>query len=251
MLKNIIDKLSSGSLGSDDYELFAIVADEVQRNDIDQGIWAKSIAETSGDITKAKSRYIKLRVNYLKKEYLKALEEEQKSLNNLKLKLDKLRLERKTLREDIIRKRQDLEYRKTLLDQIKQREKTLEDELDNFFQKSSTSTKNKVFSNLILVVAAITVAFIFLSSAVPPSLIVWSVFSTAITTLLALYFVSNSYGVVGKISARKCLDLTRSSICQSESWRHDCLQELNKLEQQLSTIDDDIQKISTYLSRHH
>lgn len=48
--------------------LYEIVAGEIAKGDIRQGLWAKAFSQSSGDEQAAKSKYIKLRVDSLRDE---------------------------------------------------------------------------------------------------------------------------------------------------------------------------------------
>lgn len=47
-------------------ELYAQVAEEIAQRDVSLGLWAKALLEARGDESRAKSSYIKLRVEQLK-----------------------------------------------------------------------------------------------------------------------------------------------------------------------------------------
>lgn len=63
----------------DDSQYYEVVSEEVQNGQIRPGLWAKAIAETSGDQEKAKALYLKLRVLELKAQILetKRIQENQ------------------------------------------------------------------------------------------------------------------------------------------------------------------------------
>ena len=50
-----------------DQKYFDQVAQELNNGNIDPGVWARALADTSDESAKAKARYINLRVNILKK----------------------------------------------------------------------------------------------------------------------------------------------------------------------------------------
>ena len=49
-------------------KLYEIVADEMDRNEIRKGLWAKALAQAGGDDVKVKGKYISLRVESLRDE---------------------------------------------------------------------------------------------------------------------------------------------------------------------------------------
>ena len=61
----------------DEEKLYSIVADELSRNSISQGLYAKAQAESAGDESKARARYIKLRVDILRSERAAVFEQQQ------------------------------------------------------------------------------------------------------------------------------------------------------------------------------
>lgn len=51
----------------DDTELYALVADEIEAGKIDKGLWAKMFAESDGDESRTRARYLKARVDQMRK----------------------------------------------------------------------------------------------------------------------------------------------------------------------------------------
>ena len=47
-------------------EIYRVVTDELEKDEIDRVLWVKAFAESGGDRDKAKAIYIKCRVNELK-----------------------------------------------------------------------------------------------------------------------------------------------------------------------------------------
>ena len=62
MFKTPEDRLS-------EVQLYEMVAEEIANNQQSKGLWAKAIAETEGEIEKAKALYIKLRVQMIMDEW--------------------------------------------------------------------------------------------------------------------------------------------------------------------------------------
>ena len=62
MFKTPEDRLS-------EIELYELVAEEIANNQQSKGLWAKAIADTEGELEKAKALYIKLRVQMIKDEW--------------------------------------------------------------------------------------------------------------------------------------------------------------------------------------
>ena len=59
-------KLAASKLAEE--QLYAHAAEEVASGQIRQGLWAKALAETGGDVAAAKAQYLKLRVEIMKAE---------------------------------------------------------------------------------------------------------------------------------------------------------------------------------------
>ena len=59
-------KLAASKLAEE--QLYAQAAEEVASGQIRQGLWAKALAESDGDETAAKGRYLKLRVEIMRAE---------------------------------------------------------------------------------------------------------------------------------------------------------------------------------------
>ncbi|KFA99542.1 hypothetical protein [Vibrio sp. ER1A] len=65
MLKKLFVKNASAKERLFEEHLYAAVADELQRGEKRIGLWTKALAKSSGDLGKAESEYIKLRVQSL------------------------------------------------------------------------------------------------------------------------------------------------------------------------------------------
>jgi hypothetical protein len=57
---------NKNSKGQNDEDLWGVALNEVESNNKDSNIWAKSLAEANGDNEKATALYLKKRVKYLK-----------------------------------------------------------------------------------------------------------------------------------------------------------------------------------------
>ena len=57
---------NKNSKGQNDEDLWVVALNEVESNNKDSNIWAKSLAEANGDNEKATALYLKKRVKYLK-----------------------------------------------------------------------------------------------------------------------------------------------------------------------------------------
>jgi len=62
MFKTPEDRLS-------EVQLYEMVAEEIANNQQSKGLWAKAIADTEGELEKAKALYIKLRVQMIMDEW--------------------------------------------------------------------------------------------------------------------------------------------------------------------------------------
>ena len=79
------DKISAARRRKDDEKLYEAVAEELSRDEKNEGLWLKAMAETDGDENKTKARYVDFRIRSLKDEKELAA---QKSTQNLKTKKD-------------------------------------------------------------------------------------------------------------------------------------------------------------------
>ena len=61
-------KIHAAKSRAQEASLYELVANELEHGLGDKGIWAKSIAECDGDESKAKAKYLKLRVQALRDE---------------------------------------------------------------------------------------------------------------------------------------------------------------------------------------
>ena len=66
MLKQFFDRLWSGGTSPEDADIYAEVHQEISSGHLNAGLWTKALAASSGDIERAKSRYIEMRANVLK-----------------------------------------------------------------------------------------------------------------------------------------------------------------------------------------
>lgn len=76
--------LKAAELRQFEEQLFALVALEVETNDIRPGLWAKAFSEADGDESRTRAGYLKLRVQSLKDELLQLDDALQAVANRLK-----------------------------------------------------------------------------------------------------------------------------------------------------------------------
>lgn len=68
LLDSLKTALGMAVVNADEESLYEIVAREIAANNLRPGLWAMAIAQAGGDDTRARGRYIQLRVAALKKE---------------------------------------------------------------------------------------------------------------------------------------------------------------------------------------
>ena len=117
-------------------DLYLIATKEVERGEIDEALWSKSMALAEGDETKAKYKYIKFRVEILPKEFKKFklhLEDVSKAENE-KIKLSPGHLPREVVEYNL--KKLWLEMKKKGEDPLSYRSKFDPD----YYQKMNEQT---------------------------------------------------------------------------------------------------------------
>jgi len=83
--------------------LYKKVAEEIEKKEIDKGLWAMALSECLGDKIAAESRYIKLRAQDIEDEYIDQFERDQK-------------IELEKVREIVTKERNDgLKYLSTII----------------------------------------------------------------------------------------------------------------------------------------
>jgi len=105
MLKQLLDRAWSGGTSPHDSEIYALIHKELSSGGMDAGLWTKAIAVSDGNNEKAKSRYIELRANALRKarkqvqDFAKQTQREQRVIERQNAEQERLRQELNSLKQ--------------------------------------------------------------------------------------------------------------------------------------------------------
>lgn len=105
MLKQLIDRAWSGGTSPHDSEIYALIHKELSSGGMDAGLWTKAIAVSDGNNEKAKSRYIEMRANALRKarkqvqDFAKQTQREQRAIERQNAEQERLRQELNSLKQ--------------------------------------------------------------------------------------------------------------------------------------------------------
>ena len=105
MLKQHIDRAWSGGTSPHDSEIYALIHKELSSGGMDAGLWTKAIAVSDGNNEKAKSRYIEMRANALRKarkqvqDFAKQTQREQRAIERQNAEQERLRQELNSLKQ--------------------------------------------------------------------------------------------------------------------------------------------------------
>ena len=105
MLKQLLDRAWSGGTSPHDSEIYALIHKELSSGGMDAGLWTKAIAVSDGNNEKAKSRYIELRANALRKarkqvqDFAKQTQREQRAIERQNAEQERLRQELNSLKQ--------------------------------------------------------------------------------------------------------------------------------------------------------
>lgn len=97
MLKQLLDRAWSGGTSPHDSEIYALIHKELSSGGMDAGLWTKAIAVSDGNNEKAKSRYIEMRANALRKarkqvqDFAKQTQREQRAIERQNAEQERLR----------------------------------------------------------------------------------------------------------------------------------------------------------------
>ena len=104
MLKQLLDRAWSGGTSPHDSEIYALIHKELSSGGMDAGLWTKAIAVSDGNNEKAKSRYIEMRANALRKarkqvqDFAKQTQREQRAIERQNAEQERLRQELNSLK---------------------------------------------------------------------------------------------------------------------------------------------------------
>ena len=105
MLKQLLDRAWSGGTSPHDSEIYALIHKELSSGGMDAGLWTKAIAVSDGNNEKAKSRYIEMRANALRKarkqvqDFAKQTQREQRAIERQNAEQERLRQELNSLKQ--------------------------------------------------------------------------------------------------------------------------------------------------------
>lgn len=105
MLKQLLDRAWSGGTSPHDSEIYALIHKELSSGGMDAGLWTKAIAVSDGNNEKAKSRYIEMRANALRKarkqvqDFAKQTQREQRAIEKQNAEQERLRQELNSLKQ--------------------------------------------------------------------------------------------------------------------------------------------------------
>ena len=105
MLKQLLDRAWSGGTSPHDSEIYALIHKELSSGGMDAGLWTKAIAVSDGNNEKAKSRYIEMRANALRKarkqvqDCAKQTQREQRAIERQNAEQERLRQELNSLKQ--------------------------------------------------------------------------------------------------------------------------------------------------------
>lgn len=105
MLKQLLDRAWSGGTSPHDSEIYALIHKELSSGGMDAGLWTKAIAVSDGNNEKAKSRYIEMRANALRKarkqvqDFAKQTQREQRVIERQNAEQERLRQELNSLKQ--------------------------------------------------------------------------------------------------------------------------------------------------------
>jgi len=105
MLKQLLDRAWSGGTSPHDSEIYALIHKELSSGGMDAGLWTKAIAVSDGNNEKAKSRYIEMRANALRKarkqvqDFAKQTQREQRAIERKNAEQERLRQELNSLKQ--------------------------------------------------------------------------------------------------------------------------------------------------------
>ena len=105
MLKQLLDRAWSGGTSPHDSEIYALIHKELSSGGMDAGLWTKAIAVSDGNNEKAKSRYIEMRANSLRKarkqvqDFAKQTQREQRAIERQNAEQERLRQELNSLKQ--------------------------------------------------------------------------------------------------------------------------------------------------------
>lgn len=105
MLKQLLDRAWSGGTSPHDSEIYALIHKELSSGGMDVGLWTKAIAVSDGNNEKAKSRYIEMRANALRKarkqvqDFAKQTQREQRAIERQNAEQERLRQELNSLKQ--------------------------------------------------------------------------------------------------------------------------------------------------------
>ena len=150
MLKQLLDRAWSGGTSPHDSEIYALIHKELSSGGMDAGLWTKAIAVSDGNNEKAKSRYIEMRANALRKarkqvqDFAKQTQREQRAI-------ERQNAEQERLRQD--------------LNSLKQREASIDSKLwREFTSPDAKKRKRKKQLRNTVVFIALSLAIYFLST---------------------------------------------------------------------------------------
>ena len=111
--KDMSANLSAAQKRKDDEKLYEIVAEEISREQRNEGLWLKAMAETEGDENKTKAKYVEFRIQSLKDE--RELNSKKRVKTTVETtedtKSDKIKFEEMTTLDSVIQQLGDLNYR--------------------------------------------------------------------------------------------------------------------------------------------
>ena len=105
MLKQLLDRAWSGGTSPHDSEIYALIHKELSSGGMDAVLWTKAIAVSDGNNEKAKSRYIEMRANALRKarkqvqDFAKQTQREQRAIERQNAEQERLRQELNSLKQ--------------------------------------------------------------------------------------------------------------------------------------------------------
>jgi septal ring factor EnvC (AmiA/AmiB activator) len=131
-------------------KLYEIVADEIRTGQMRDGLWAKAVADTAGNLDQAKATYINLRVQSLKDEDEIAKQHEIELAEKLKRSSDEQKLRNKTEAKALeqARKRKEREKKKRAEEVAKAEAKKKETERRDWIRARAERLNIKLFEEM-------------------------------------------------------------------------------------------------------